>query len=137
MGRDQAGFTLLEVLVAFVIASMALAVLFQGATEGLHGTDLAAHYQEALARAQSRMASLGRDLPVQDGDHQGEDGDGFHWHTRISTIATAPLSAQGTGQSPRAALHGVEVTISWQGDGHDRQVVLRTQRTGFATAAPP
>ena len=137
MGREESGFTLLEVLVAFVIASMALAVLFQGATEGLHGTSLAAHYQEAMARAQSRMASLGRDLALRDADQQGDDGGGYHWRTRITTIATAPLSTQSTGQAPRAALHAVEVTIAWPGDGGNRQVVLRTQRTGFATAGPP
>jgi general secretion pathway protein I len=137
MGRDESGFTLLEVLVAFVIAAMALAVLFQGAVAGLHGTSLAAHYQEALARAQSRLASLGHDLALRDADQQGDDGGGFHWRTRITTIATAPLSAQTGGQAPRAALHGVEVTISWPGDGGDRQVVLRTQRTGFVAAATP
>ncbi len=131
MARDT-GFTLLEVLVAVVIAGLALAVLFDGAGGGLRAARLAAHEQEALSRAQSRLAAIGHGAPLADADQQGDDGGGFHWHTRVTTIATAPLSALGGSQSPQVALHGVEVVISWQSDGGNRQVALRTERTGAA-----
>ena len=81
MADNQSGFTLLEVLVAFIIASLALAVLFHTGIEGLRGATNAARTQEALARAQSRLATIGRDLPLQDSDRQGDDGGGYHWRT--------------------------------------------------------
>ena len=137
MGRDDSGFTLLEVLVAFIIAGLALAVLFSGALDGLRSARLSAHYQEALARAQSRLAVIGHGTPLVDADQQGDDGGGFHWHTRVTTIATAPISAVGGDQGPRAALHGVEVVISWQSDGGNRQVALSSERTGLAIAKGP
>ena len=137
MARDDAGFTLLEVLVAFIIAGLALAVLFRGGIEAVRGTRLSSHYQEALARAQSRMASFGRDIPLRDADQQGDEGGGFHWHTRVTTRATAPLAALGGAQAPHVALHVIEVVISWQTDGGNRQVALRTERTGFAAPAAP
>jgi general secretion pathway protein I len=137
MARDEAGFTLLEVLVAFIIAGLALAVLFRGAIEAVRGTRLSGHYQEALARAQSRMASFGRDLPLVDSDRQGDDGGGFHWRTRVTTAATAPVSALGGAHAPLVALHAIEIVISWETDGGNRQVVLHTARTGFAAAAAP
>lgn len=42
MHADARGFTLLEVLIAFAIASIALAVLYHGAVGGLLGSRLAA-----------------------------------------------------------------------------------------------
>jgi general secretion pathway protein I len=137
MARDESGFTLLEVLVAFIIAGLALAVLFRGAIEGVRGTRLSAHYQDALARAQSRMASFGRDIPLVDSDRQGDDGGGFHWRTRITTTATAPLSRVSVAHGPGVALHAIEIVISWQTDGGNRRVVLQTERTGFAAPAAP
>ena len=50
-GPDR-GFTLLEVLVAFIIAALALGVLFQGGIGGLTTANAAARYDEALSRAQ-------------------------------------------------------------------------------------
>jgi general secretion pathway protein I len=137
MAHNDSGFTLLEVLVATIIAGLALAVLFGGAVDGLHATRISAHYQEALARARSRLATIGREAPLVDADRQGDDGGGFQWHTRVRTVATAPLAALGGSHSPRAVLHDVEVKISWRSDGGDREIVLHTERTGLAAPAPP
>ncbi len=111
--RSDAGFTLLEVLVAFIIAALALAVLFDGAVGGLRSARLSAHYQEALSRARSRLAAV---VPT-DADQQGDDGGGFHWHTQVTTLAAAPGSV----------LHGIRVVISWDSDGGTRDVALSSE----------
>ena len=54
----SAGFTLLEMLIAFAIASIGLAVLYRGATDGLLGARLAERNIEAVARARSRLAAV-------------------------------------------------------------------------------
>ncbi|MGA8379996.1 MAG: prepilin-type N-terminal cleavage/methylation domain-containing protein, partial [Stellaceae bacterium] len=56
-----AGFTLLEVIVALAIASFALIGLFQAGSGGLFAVDTAARAEEALQRAQSHLAAVGRD----------------------------------------------------------------------------
>jgi general secretion pathway protein I len=59
MRRSEAGFTLLEVMVAFVISALALAVLFNGTTTGLRATEQAGKYVEAISLVQSHLAALG------------------------------------------------------------------------------
>ena len=60
----DAGFTLLEVIVAFAIASLALVGLFQAGSGGVFAVDTAARAEEALQRAQSHLAAVGRDAAL-------------------------------------------------------------------------
>jgi general secretion pathway protein I len=127
--RPQAGFTLIEVLVAFLIAGLALAVLAHAGIEGLRASSLSARYQEALARAQSHLAAAVD--ASQPGDRQGDEGDGFHWHVR-----TVPLAHITTPSGP-ATLLDVSVAISW-GPPPGRSVQLDTEQLagGDLGAAP-
>jgi len=141
------GFTLIEVLVAFVIAALALSVLTQAGLDGIRGATLAARTQEAVARAQSHLAAIG-DAP-QPGDRQGDEGDGFHWHVRIAPLADASAASAparnltvGSSAPPAAApphitLLAVSVEISWGGGLH-RAVELDSEMAvaGAATQAP-
>jgi general secretion pathway protein I len=124
----EAGFTLIEVLVAFIIAGLALGVLAHAGLDGLRATSLSARYQEAMARAQSHLAAIG-DAP-QPSDRQGDEGDGYHWHLRIVPLATSALA------SGHETLLAVSVAVSW-GDAPGRRVQLDTERVvGFAAATP-
>lgn len=124
--RRDAGFALLEALVAFAIAALALAVLFRGALDGLAATHIAGRYEEAVARARSRLAGIGP-APLA-GDRQGDDGGGYHWHVRVVPVAT-------TRTAPPTALYAVSVAISWGADGEQRVVDLETERLGPAAHA--
>jgi general secretion pathway protein I len=123
--RDEQGFTLLEVLVAFVIASIALAVLFHGTLGGLRTAQVAGRYEEAVMRAQSHLAALTAGS-LTPGDRQGEDGNGFHWRVRINPVGLAGSSA----------LYAVYVSISWI-DGSLRSVQLDSERIGLAPKKAP
>ncbi len=112
--HPESGFTLLEVMVAFVIAALASLVLYQVAFNASAQTLTAARYQEALARAQSRLAALGPLTPLQPGRTSGDDGGGFSWEMSI-----AP--AQSNGQ---ITLYAVRLTERFGG----RAVTLATQR---------
>jgi general secretion pathway protein I len=127
--RSQAGFTLIEVLVAFIIAALALAVLFSAGVDGLRSSSLSAQYQEAIARARSHLAAAVD--ASQPGDRQGDDGGGFHWHVR-----TVPL-AHIVAPSGPATLLSVSVAISW-GHAPGRRVELDTEQVagGDLRAAP-
>ena len=133
----EAGFTLLEVLVAFVIMALAVAALLQGAGAGLRNTRVSAHTQEAVARAQSRLAAVGpgpmATLPT--GEQSGDDGGGYLWRTRVDAGPSVAVP-QATGVE-RVVLYAVTVAISWRMDGDARQVTLATQRLGLAPPEPP
>ena len=139
--QRQEGFTLLEVLVSFVIAALALGVLFGGAEQSLGSVRVAARYQEALSRARSHLAAVGRSEPLVAGTQGGDDGSGFRWRTDISPLASIPVASDSRLGS-RAILYSVTATISWgqKGQGgaeRGREVRLLTRRVGTAPAAAP
>jgi general secretion pathway protein I len=132
--RDrQAGFTLIEVLVAFVIAALAMGALYAGTVGGLNATQVAGKYDEAISLARSHLAAIGRGEPIAIQERSGVDGEGFTWHLRIRKHAsrTLTLSDQDRANDVKPAtaiLYDVIVTESWSAGGRSRQVTLATRR---------
>jgi prepilin-type N-terminal cleavage/methylation domain-containing protein len=93
--REAGGFTLLEVLIAFAIASIALGVLYQGAAGGLFGSRLAARTDEAVARARSRLAAQCHGAHLTAGEHSGDDGSGYRWRTEIGKVSSETIERGG------------------------------------------
>lgn len=132
--QRQAGFTLLEVLIAFVIAAVALGVLFGGAADGLRASRAAMGVEEAVVRARSHLAaSVAAPLP---GEERGDDGSGFRWRVRIVKIDSVnpPTPApQPLGQprppsfAPPITLYAITVWISWRETGQIREVRLDSE----------
>jgi general secretion pathway protein I len=80
-----AGFTLLEVLVAFIIAALACAALYRAGVVGVGEDVTAARLQEALVRAQSHLAAVGPLTRLQAVTQSGDDGGGYQWRLTISS----------------------------------------------------
>jgi general secretion pathway protein I len=134
--RGERGFMLLEVLVAFAIAAIAMAALVEGAAVGLGTASVAGRYEEAIARARSLLAAAGAHLVPA--DNQGDDGGGFHWHVRITPLAAAVIGADSAAGRPAASatLYRVGVAVSWSEDHRTRSVQLDSERIWFSTGAP-
>jgi general secretion pathway protein I len=127
--RRDRGFTLLEVLVAFIIAALALGVLFQGLLTGLHGARAAGRHAEALSHARSHLAALGHGTTLVPGETEGDDGGGFRFRRSIVPVARAmPVGA--------VTLYAVRITISWSEGGTTRRVDLVTQRVAAGGSGP-
>jgi general secretion pathway protein I len=133
--HDERGFTLLEVLIAFVIAALALGVLFDAGLSALRATRAASHYEQAIARARSHLALAVHASPLVAGDWQGDDGGGFVWHLRVTPIASTavrPINAvtlRGSSSFP-VTLYAVNVGIAWRDGGTPREVRLDTEQIG-------
>ena len=122
------GFTLLEIVVALAIMGLALVGLFRAGSGGLLAVDAAGHVDEAIERAQSRLAAIGRAGAMTPGATEGDDGGGYHWQVR-----TRPLAAWQIGSGEAATtvtLFEIDVAISWEADGRHRSVVLSSRRLG-------
>jgi len=129
----QAGFTLLEVLIAFAIAALAIGILFRGTVSGLDATAVAAKYDEAISLARSHLAAIGHGAGIAPQITSGADGDGFTWHLRIRQVATRSLTLGEQDRAndvkpSRAILYDVSITESWREGGRERQVTLATRR---------
>jgi general secretion pathway protein I len=119
------GFSLVEVLVAFSIAAVALGMVVQIYGKGLVATDLTDEYADAVAIAESRLAEHRVDPAPGHVGASGVTADGYRWESRF-----APYEA-GTvvdGAPPRVALETVEVEVSWENRQRERSVTLTSLR---------
>ncbi|HET6518572.1 MAG TPA: prepilin-type N-terminal cleavage/methylation domain-containing protein [Geminicoccaceae bacterium] len=123
--RAAAGFTLIEVLIAFVILALALGALLPGFSTGLRGLDTADDYATAALLAESRLAAVGREEPLEEGTTAGEFDDRFRWRLDV----TALPGADPDGVLP-VLPYGVVLTVSWDARDDERSVVIETLRLG-------
>jgi general secretion pathway protein I len=131
----QRGFTLLEVIIALIIASLAAAALLAAVGTGLSATRTASMVDQALVRAKSHLAAATHGARLVPGETSGDDGGGFRWRQRVAVVASTTLRPVGM-IGPRAAasipvsLYAVSVSISWSDGGTERQVRLDTEQVG-------
>jgi general secretion pathway protein I len=129
------GLTLLEMIIALIIAGIAAGALFEAVGTGLRATQTASMYDQAVVRARSRLAAATHGTRLTPGDQRGDDGGGFQWRVRVAPIATALLRPIGVA-GPRAAasfpvvLYAVSVWVGWNDGGTERQVRLETEQVG-------
>lgn len=127
--RSCGGFSLLEILVAFVILAIAMGVLMRIFSTSMRNVDAAERYAEATLLAESRLASVGSTIPLNEGETTGEVGKDYRWRVRVARDAAEDMGRAGAGTL--FGLYRVEVTVSWGGaDGKPRAVQLATLRTG-------
>lgn len=110
MKRDCRGFSLLEVLVAFVILALSLAVLMRIFSGGMRNIGAAEAYSRAVAIAESELATVGVDAPLAEGQHAGENGS-FTWQTTVTRHAGSAAPTEGTIGG--IELYQVEVLVNW------------------------
>ena len=134
MARER-GFSLLETVVALAIASMAFVALFQAGSTGLFAVDTASRADEALELAQSHLAAIGAQVTGVPGDSEGDDGGGYHWHLHLQPVASRALPAQNGNPATNVTLVDVEISVTWPGRHHQRQIVLSTERLAAVEAS--
>lgn len=105
------GFSLLEVLVAFIILSLTLGVLMRIFSGGLGNIGSAEHYSRAVAIAESQLAATGVESPLIEGDYAGETENGYTWRTSVQRYDASTQPLEG-GVLP-VDLYQVEVAVNW------------------------
>jgi type II secretory pathway component PulJ len=120
--RREAGSALIEAMVAVAIIAMMLAVTYRVVGESVLRSRAAEASRTALMIAQSRLASVGADIPLSPGETTGVDG-AYAWRIEIEP---EPEEASDMGR-----LLAVTATVRDSGGVVDR-AVLRTLRLGPA-----
>src|SRR5262249_19059237 len=121
---SEHGFTLLEVLIALTILSVALAVLF-----GIFGNSLSRSREtqsrlEARALATSLPAQADKATAITYGETHGRTGSGLDWRLAVSRYG----DERDTQAWPAAAAR-VTATVSWGDHGTGQTFALTTLRT--------
>lgn len=87
--RRVCGFTLLEVLVACTLLAVSVAALLGLFSRGVNGADLADRYARAAMLAESKLASVGVEDALSEGETSGQFDDDYAWRLNVRAYATA------------------------------------------------
>ena len=123
--RRSRGYTLVEVLVAFVIMAMALTVLLRIFSGGVRNVAVSSDYAKAVLIAESRLATAGIDDTLAPGETDGVENGRFRW-TRVVTDYEPAFDYRSAVKGLRA--YHVTVTVSWPNGDKERRVELNTVR---------
>ena len=117
----QRGFSLLEILVAFSILALSLGVLMQIFSGSLRNADITRDQAQAVALAQTLLASAGVETALAAGERSGSVDDKFRWQLRAAPAAQE-LRAGASGAVPLTLeLWEVSVRVAWGGDARQPQ----------------
>jgi general secretion pathway protein I len=123
----QSGFSLLEVLLAFVIMGLVVAGILQLTGNSLRNVIIADEYSYAVQIAESKMAEVGNSISVEQGEHSGILHEKFKWQISI-TDAQLPLPEDMPPLSATPYLIAVDVT--WPIKVHKHHFHLSSLRFG-------
>lgn len=131
---ETAGFTLIEVVVALVILTVALGALMQLFQSGMRTSSVAEERVLATLLAQSRLAALGVETPLEPGELEGEIDDRFRWSAIIEPYQDDQMPAdEDEPRAPVVVPYQVTVSVYWGPEGEDtpaRSVSLTSLRLG-------
>lgn len=121
--QQQRGFTILEVLVAFLVAALLLAVILSGFSTGLSSLARADRMSQAALVAQSRIAELGVIEPLQEGSVSGRDDQhsDYRWQINVQPFAwdyADAIRQQGS------TLYKVDVEVFWPAGEKEHSFLL-------------
>lgn len=115
---NKCGFTLIEIVVALAILSLALPTLLHSFTMAARGQALSQNRTTALYLLKFRMAEIEIEGYPDIGDEDGEFGDNsrFRWHSEVQDVE--PEEIEG--------LRFVTVTVTWQEQGKEKSISMNT-----------
>ncbi len=115
---DKSGFTLIEIVVALAILSLALPALLRSFTEAAKGQALTENRTTALYLLKFRMAAIEAEGYPDIGEEDGEFGEDsrFRWHSDVQDVESEEIEG----------LRLVTITVTWQERGNERVISAST-----------
>ena len=132
--RRECGFSLLEVLVAFIIVALVVTALFRLFGGALGNASAAEEWTRALLVAQSRLELAASVQPLAETTDAGTEADGrIAWRTTVVPYVAADADAdvERLSQSMPTRLYRVSVDVRFPGvAGQERSLTLATVKIG-------
>ena len=128
------GFSLLEVLVAFVILALVATALFRLFSGGLVNASAAGDWSRALLLAETRLELAGTTQPLREVTDRGDEDDGrMQWEARVTPYSApdADPSMERSADTLPTRLYRVTVDVKFPGqNGGERTLSLATVKLG-------
>ncbi len=116
----EAGFTLLEVIVALAILAVAFTLAMELLATGVRSAKASEDYTQAVLLARQKIAEIAVTPALEGMADGGEFGGGFRWVSEIQ-----PLPQE---EDVPARLYRVRVRVTWPGRRGEKSVDLYTLR---------
>lgn len=113
--KRSRGFTLLEVLLAFVVFALSFATVLEILSGSMRNTMRAKEYTEIALIAQSVMDQLGLEIPLEQGTNvAGESGD-YSWEVFVDSYEAGPENAHSVelGELTGIELLEIDLLVTW------------------------
>jgi general secretion pathway protein I len=120
----EAGFTLVEVIVALAILSAGLSVLLGMISGGVLRTASAERMMEAASLTQSLLAEVGTEYPVRVEERAGEFANGYRWHLKMQQFG------DNSNEEGPLGLYEILTEVRWEEGTQTRSIQLKTLRLG-------
>jgi len=128
------GFSLLEVLVAFVILALVATALFRLFSGGLTNASAASDWSRALMLAETRLELAASPQPLREGADRGYADDGrIQWEARVAPyiVPDANPELERAADALPTRLYRVTVDVKFPGqNGGERTLSLTTVKLG-------
>jgi prepilin-type N-terminal cleavage/methylation domain-containing protein len=121
------GFTLVEVLIAFVIAAIGLQLAFELFSTHTRLLDDGIHESRAVALAEATLARIGTETTLQAGTSAGRFDREYSWR-----LVVVRLPNRSSDSHPIVVPYDITLTLSWPGWLSERSLQLHTLKL-----APP
>lgn len=125
--RSQQGFSLIEVIAAFLIFAVGFGVLLQILTSSLRVAHLSEDYTQATLWAQTKLDTVGVGEALQEGGDQGTFDDRYRWDMSVQQIQP-PDVAGGVDENLPIDLYQVSLTVAWGAPGREHSTRFETIR---------
>ena len=117
----QNGFTLLETLVAMMMLSIALGIIFQQFSGALNAGHISESYTRAVWHAREKMDELLLYETLSEDIQEGDFEDEYRWRYRIEQVKSdSGLNLEGF------ASFTITVWVSWEQGRNTKQVDIST-----------
>lgn len=118
---------------AFAVLAISLGVLFEIFSTGMRASRSAEEYTRATLLAESKLAAIGIEGALEEGETTGEYGDGYNW--RVAVRPYRPDGPEEEGLPPPIEAYEVIVTVAWGQGSRERSVSLTTLRLKSAATS--
>lgn len=120
--KRNSGFTLLEVLLAFVIFALSFATVMEILSGSIRNTVRAREYSEIALIAQSVMDQVGVEIPLELGTSVGGESGDYQWEVTIDSFedTTGEVDSVQLAELTGIELLRIDLVISWGESSRER-----------------
>ena len=132
--RTSGGFTLLEVMLAFVVFALSFATVLEIMAGSMRSVRRASDDTEVALFAQSIMETVGTEIPIEEGEFSGTGMDRYDWYLGIYLYAAPEedMHSMELAEMSGIELYKVDLDINWNNGRRQRDLHFTTIRSILA-----